>query len=85
MSILHTCTSLTCNNISQQRYNLVVFCAQVNLTTPMYRIARAMANPNSGLEVKDRVWLKMTIPKSFIGELRVTYVEVVTLVEVVTC
>ena len=33
----------------------------------MYRIAKALASPNSGLEVKDRVWLKITIPKSFIG------------------
>ncbi len=37
------------------------------LTTPMYRIAKSLANPSSGLEVKDRIWLKMTIPKSFIG------------------
>ncbi len=43
---------------------------KLNLTTPMYRIARVMANPASGLEVKDRVWLKMTIPKSFIGKPR---------------
>ena len=41
---------------------------KLTLTTPMYRIAKALATPNSGLEVKDRVWLKMTIPKSFIGE-----------------
>ena len=40
---------------------------KLTLTTPMYRIAKMVAAPNSGLEVKDRVWLKMTIPKSFIG------------------
>ena len=40
---------------------------KLTLTTPMYRIAKALAAPNSGLDVKDRVWLKMTIPKSFIG------------------
>lgn len=34
----------------------------------MIRIARVMAKPGSSLEVKDRVWLKMTIPKSFIGK-----------------
>jgi hypothetical protein len=34
----------------------------------MYTIAKALASPNSGLEVKDRVWLKITIPKSFIGK-----------------
>ncbi|XP_064385358.1 segment polarity protein dishevelled homolog DVL-3-like isoform X2 [Halichondria panicea] len=40
---------------------------KLTLTTPMYRIAKALATPKSGLEVKDRIWLKMTIPKSFIG------------------
>lgn len=41
--------------------------SKLTLTTPMYRIAKALAAPTSGLEVKDRIWLKMTIPKSFIG------------------
>ena len=40
---------------------------KLKIHTPMYRIAKALASPNSGLEVKDRVWLKITIPKSFIG------------------
>ncbi|XP_035477793.2 segment polarity protein dishevelled homolog DVL-3 isoform X2 [Scophthalmus maximus] len=31
-------------------------------------IVRAMANPESGLEVRDRMWLKITIPNAFIGE-----------------
>uniref|UniRef100_A0A8D2ZW93 Dishevelled segment polarity protein 3b n=1 Tax=Scophthalmus maximus TaxID=52904 RepID=A0A8D2ZW93_SCOMX len=30
-------------------------------------IVRAMANPESGLEVRDRMWLKITIPNAFIG------------------
>ncbi|XP_047191452.1 segment polarity protein dishevelled homolog DVL-3 isoform X4 [Scophthalmus maximus] len=29
-------------------------------------IVRAMANPESGLEVRDRMWLKITIPNAFI-------------------
>ena len=41
---------------------------KLTLTTPMYSIAKMVAASNSGLEVKDRVWLKMTIPKSFIGK-----------------
>lgn len=45
---------------------------KLTLTTPMYRIAKALASSNSGLEVKDRVWLKMTIPNSFIGQLEWT-------------
>ncbi|CAG02140.1 unnamed protein product, partial [Tetraodon nigroviridis] len=30
-------------------------------------VVRAMADPESGLEVRDRMWLKITIPKAFIG------------------
>ncbi|KPM07087.1 segment polarity protein dishevelled DVL-2-like protein [Sarcoptes scabiei] len=30
-------------------------------------IAYAMASPNSGLDVRDRMWLKITIPNAFIG------------------
>lgn len=40
---------------------------KLTLTSPMYRVAKAMAAKESGLEVKDRMWLKMTIPNSFIG------------------
>ena len=40
---------------------------KMNLSSPLYRVAKAMAQSDSGLEVKDRTWLKMTIPKSFIG------------------
>eukprot|EP00061_Rhincodon_typus_P012546 g38344.t1 len=30
-------------------------------------IVKAMASPESGLEVRDRMWLKITIPNAFIG------------------
>uniref|UniRef100_A0A1B0DP74 Dishevelled n=1 Tax=Phlebotomus papatasi TaxID=29031 RepID=A0A1B0DP74_PHLPP len=30
-------------------------------------IVRAMARPDSGLEIRDRMWLKITIPAAFIG------------------
>lgn len=30
-------------------------------------IVRAMVQPDSGLEIRDRTWLKITIPKAFIG------------------
>ena len=34
----------------------------------MAAIVKAMASPESGLEVRDRLWLKITIPNAFIGE-----------------
>lgn len=30
-------------------------------------VVRAMAQPDSGLEIRDRMWLKITIPNAFIG------------------
>ncbi len=35
----------------------------------MAAVAKAMASPESGLEVRDRMWLKITIPNAFIGKL----------------
>lgn len=34
----------------------------------MTAVVKAMANPKSGLEVRDRMWLKITIPNAFIGK-----------------
>jgi segment polarity protein dishevelled len=41
----------------------------LNLTTntDMTTVAKAMAVPDSGLEIRDRMWLKITIPNAFIG------------------
>ena len=42
----------------------------LNLTinTDMATVVKAMAQPDSGLEIRDRMWLKITIPNAFIGE-----------------
>lgn len=34
-----------------------------------------MAAPDSGLEIRDRMWLKITIPNAFIGEFYAKIVE----------
>lgn len=41
----------------------------LNLTvnTDMASVVKAMAQPDSGLEIRDRMWLKITIPNAFIG------------------
>lgn len=46
---------------------------KLNMQTPMYRIVKAMAAKDSALEVKDRTWLKMTIPNSFIGGYKIIF------------
>ena len=33
----------------------------------MATVVKAMAQPDSGLEIRDRMWLKITIPNAFIG------------------
>ena len=42
----------------------------LNLTvnTDMATVVKAMAQPDSGLEIRDRMWLKITIPNAFIGK-----------------
>lgn len=39
----------------------------MSINTDMPTIVRAMARPDSGLEIRDRMWLKITIPNAFIG------------------
>ncbi|XP_054268021.1 segment polarity protein dishevelled homolog DVL-3 isoform X2 [Macrosteles quadrilineatus] len=39
----------------------------LTVNTDMATIVRAMARPDSGLEIRDRMWLKITIPNAFIG------------------
>lgn len=39
----------------------------LSVNMDMATIVRAMARPDSGLEVRDRMWLKITIPNAFIG------------------
>ncbi|KAG2470518.1 segment polarity protein dishevelled homolog DVL-3-like [Polypterus senegalus] len=39
----------------------------LSIHSDMTTIAKAMASPESGLEVRDRMWLKITIPNAFIG------------------
>lgn len=40
----------------------------LTIHSDMTAVVAAMANPESGLEVRDRMWLKITIANAFIGE-----------------
>ena len=40
----------------------------LSISTDMSTVVKAMAAPDSGLDVRDRMWLKITIPNAFIGE-----------------
>lgn len=39
----------------------------LNIETPAALVVRRMAMPDSGLEIRDRLWLKINIPNAFIG------------------
>ena len=40
----------------------------LSVTSGMEAIVKAMTHPDSGLEIRDRLWLKITISNAFIGE-----------------
>ncbi|XP_025083627.1 segment polarity protein dishevelled homolog DVL-3-like isoform X2 [Pomacea canaliculata] len=58
-----TSSSLTSSIPESERFD------DLNLTinTDMATVVKAMAQPDSGLEIRDRMWLKITIPNAFIG------------------
>uniref|UniRef100_A0A671W9A4 Si:ch73-335l21.1 n=1 Tax=Sparus aurata TaxID=8175 RepID=A0A671W9A4_SPAAU len=59
-SSLSTITSSSSIGHSFDDFNL-------SLHSDMASVAKAMASPESGLEVRDRMWLKITIPNAFLG------------------
>lgn len=58
-----TSSSLTSSIPESERFD------DMNLTigTDMATVVKAMAQPDSGLEIRDRMWLKITIANAFIG------------------
>jgi len=42
----------------------------------MAAVAKAMASAESGLEVRDRMWLKITIPNAFIGKTAPSFLKI---------
>lgn len=40
----------------------------LSVATDMSTIVKTMAAPDSGLDIRDRMWLKITIPNAFIGK-----------------
>lgn len=65
--------------VTAQEANSIPLCARILSSSPgfddfhlsihsdMATVAKAMACPESGLEVRDRMWLKITIANAFIG------------------
>lgn len=61
-----------CDNKCSAVYNKIVLvepfeALHLIVTMDMATIVQAMARPDSGLEIRDRMWLKINIPNAFIG------------------
>jgi len=41
---------------------------RLSVNSDVMEIMHAMSAPDSGLEIHDRMWLKITIPNAFIGK-----------------
>lgn len=63
IAIFQTMIGLTGVNVKSVDYEEI----QLTVHTDMAVVARAMAWSDSGLEIRDRQWLKITIPHAFIG------------------
>ncbi|PAA61894.1 hypothetical protein BOX15_Mlig008755g3 [Macrostomum lignano] len=57
----------SCSLPESERYTAEELMPPLTTQTDLHTIASAMAMPDSGLEVRDRTWLKIPIPKAFIG------------------
>ncbi|CDQ97973.1 unnamed protein product, partial [Oncorhynchus mykiss] len=72
-SALSTVTSSSSVTETERQYpsfSLLSLCFDdfnLSLHSDMASVAKAMASPESGLEVRDRMWLKITIPNAFLG------------------
>ncbi|XP_019637706.1 PREDICTED: segment polarity protein dishevelled homolog DVL-3-like isoform X2 [Branchiostoma belcheri] len=58
-----TSSSITSSIPESERYDEM----PLTINTDMSTIVKVMASPDSGLDIRDRMWLKITIPNAFIG------------------
>ncbi|XP_054159003.1 segment polarity protein dishevelled homolog DVL-3-like [Oppia nitens] len=67
VSTLTSTSSSVNTSIPESDRQLIMDSQHLSVEMDMMIIAKSMANSDSGLEVKDRMWLKITIPNAFIG------------------
>ncbi|XP_041440959.1 segment polarity protein dishevelled homolog DVL-2 isoform X1 [Xenopus laevis] len=65
MSSMTSSTSVTETELSHALPPVSLFSLSVH--TDLASVVKVMASPESGLEVRDRMWLKITIPNAFLG------------------
>ncbi|KAL4659918.1 hypothetical protein GN956_G1079 [Arapaima gigas] len=67
LSTITSSSSVTETERKSTRFPLGFDEFSLSLHSDMASVAKAMASPDSGLEVRDRMWLKITIPNAFLG------------------
>lgn len=66
--LAHTQALRSCENLETDSEVLTAIkTPRLNVNLPYKVIVGAMKKPDSGLEIRDRLWLKITIPNAFIG------------------
>lgn len=65
--LAHTQALRSCENLETDSDVLTIKPTRLNVNMPYKVITNAMKKPDSGLEIRDRLWLKITIPSAFIG------------------
>ncbi|XP_072006214.1 segment polarity protein dishevelled homolog DVL-2 isoform X2 [Engystomops pustulosus] len=65
MSSMTSSTSVTETELSHALPPVSLF--SLSIHTDLASVVKVMASPESGLEVRDRMWLKITIPNAFLG------------------
>ena len=68
MSSMTTSSSSFSNSLPESDRGMDYTGPKLPESTPAPVVVQKMSLPESGLEVRDRLWLKMTIPKAFTGK-----------------
>ncbi|KAL9971051.1 hypothetical protein ACROYT_G023535 [Oculina patagonica] len=66
-TVTSTSSSMTSSLPESDRYTELQEGEGLSVNTDMTTIVKTMAAPDSGLDIRDRMWLKITIPNAFIG------------------
>lgn len=65
--VAHTQALRSCESLETDSDATTIKQSRLNINMPYKIIVLAMRKPDSGLEIRDRLWLKITIPNAFIG------------------
>ncbi|CAO1419069.1 unnamed protein product [Diamesa serratosioi] len=65
--VAHTQALRSCESLETDSDATTIKQSRLNINMPYKLIVQAMRKPDSGLEIRDRLWLKITIPNAFIG------------------